>query len=386
LQAVLYPALPADRLADLLGVAGEAAEEGASFAARRAGDRALGLDHPDAAQPRPARAGGEVGDGLRLADRPAAARLDAAVPLLRRLPPVVGDPLEPVRLGVGESGLDRLLGRRLVALEGQDVVAPVVDDLLGDRRLAAHGVERDDAAFQRQQAQQLRQGDDLVRLVVDLDLAQDQPVVGRPGADEVDGRLAVGPVVRAAQRLAVMRHDPAGRQPARGASGHRQDPAEEAALEPLGVERREDAPEGVVRWDAVGERQEGAQPGELGAPERVHVGPPLRAADDGAQRDRDDVEQLVPLGVVAPRVGQRGEVGADVGVERRPHAVPPAGRSATRTPPVSRELRPPDHRSQDAIALGQYPSQVYVRNLVRYDPTAGVLDSNTRRLVPGPER
>ena len=73
-------------------------------------------------------------------------------------------------------------------------------------------------------------------------------MVGRPGADEGEGRLAGDPVVRASRRLAVERYDP----------------AEEAPLALLKVERGEGAPDGVVGRDAVGERQEGARPGELG--------------------------------------------------------------------------------------------------------------------------
>ena len=57
--------------------------------------------------------------------------------------------------GVGETPLfllvceqlDVVAQRALVALQGQDVVGLLVDDLLGDGALAAHGVDGDDGAL-----------------------------------------------------------------------------------------------------------------------------------------------------------------------------------------------------------------------------------------------
>ena len=58
----------------------------------------------------------------------------------------------------------------------------------------------------------------------------------------------------------------------------------------------------------MGQVEEGAQPPQFGVAERLALGPTLGAAEHGAQGDGKDIEQLVALGAVDARVGQRGEV------------------------------------------------------------------------------
>ena len=116
----------------------------------------------------------------------------------------------------------------------------------------------------------------------------------------------LAPVEGAAQRLAVDGDDLA-----LGGLVQRLDPAEEAPLELLGVEPLEEAAEGVMRGDAVGQVQEGAQPGELGVAEVLDVIPGVGPGDDGADGDGDDIEQFVEPGAVDAGVGQPGEVVGD---------------------------------------------------------------------------
>jgi hypothetical protein len=73
----------------------------------------------------------------------------------------------------------------------------------------------------------------------------------------------------------------------------RLDPAEEAPLEFVGVEPLEEAAEGVVRGDAVGQFQEGPQPGDLGVAEVLDVVPGVGPGDDRTDGDGDDVEEFV---------------------------------------------------------------------------------------------
>ena len=65
--------------------------------------------------------------------------------------------------------------------------------------------------------------------------------------------------------------------------------------------------------NAIGDREEGAQPGQRGLAERLALGPAIGHADDGAQGDGEDIEQLVLLGAVQTRVLQMGEVLVDGG-------------------------------------------------------------------------
>ncbi len=98
-----------------------------------------------------------------------------------------------VKLGAGQVLIPGVIShathvvvqRLLVTLEGEQIIAALVDHLLGDLALAAHRVRGDGSALQRQQFQGLRHGDDLVRFVANSKLTQNQPLLGCPGADQM---------------------------------------------------------------------------------------------------------------------------------------------------------------------------------------------------------
>ena len=91
----------------------------------------------------------------------------------------------------------------LVLLEGQDIVRPAGAEVLGDRGLAAHGIDRYDAALQFQQVQQPGNGGNLMGLGIGLPLAQDQLCLRGPGADHMQRGHPLPAVVGAAGGLAV---------------------------------------------------------------------------------------------------------------------------------------------------------------------------------------
>src|SRR5262249_54990893 len=70
----------------------------------------------------------------------------------------------PRLLLIGQPGGYVVGQRRLVVLDGQDVIAAAGDDLGAEVALAEEGVASDDAAPQRQDAQQLQSGLVLVGL------------------------------------------------------------------------------------------------------------------------------------------------------------------------------------------------------------------------------
>ncbi|MCG8352945.1 MAG: hypothetical protein MI924_34705 [Chloroflexales bacterium] len=76
---------------------------------------------------------------------------------------------------------------------------------VGTRRLRPHGIDSADTASQVQQGEELRDRGDRVCFGVDRHLAQHEPVHPRPGTDEGQRLLALGPVVRAPMGLAVNR-------------------------------------------------------------------------------------------------------------------------------------------------------------------------------------
>src|SRR5215204_5096065 len=129
----------------------------------------------------------------------------------------------------------------LVGLEDQQIIGVPFQDLASDRLLTAHGIQSHDAVLQGQRLEQRRDRSDLVRLAIDLTLAEHQALLAGPGADQVQRPLRPAAVKGAAQRLTVDRHDLAVEDLGKGLR-----PGAEAGLEGIRVDQHEDAPEGVV--------------------------------------------------------------------------------------------------------------------------------------------
>src|SRR5206468_3808762 len=124
---------------------------------------------------------------------------------------------------------------------------------------------------------------DLVALGVGGDLAQGDPLLAGPGADDVKCTEALGRVVRAAAGLAVD-----GDQAKRAAGVDRDrvgDPGLEAALEGFGLEGHEQATDAVARGDAVGQVEVPGQPGCPMSGPAMDGGGTVTAADDAADGD-----------------------------------------------------------------------------------------------------
>src|SRR4051794_7443358 len=309
MQPVLDPPMAPDggrqRLRRQLGARQVVAGLGRDLAA--AGDAADGLDRQHRPQARPVLEGGEDAHVRAGEDAPAH---PPPVAVVERVEAGAERPAE--REGVGrEPGPHLGVGLPAVALEGQQVVPAASRDPLGDRGLAGERVEAHQAAAQVQPVQQVGDGGQLAALALGGPLRQHQPALGGVGADQVQGRAALLPVERAAHRLAVDRDLP--RRALLGAE-HRPHPAEERALERLGVDQREDAAERVVRGDAVRQGEEAPEPRLLASAVEGDVLERLRLAEDGADRDHEDVDEPVLDLPPAARVLDRGEFG-DQGFE-----------------------------------------------------------------------
>src|SRR3954452_15357759 len=83
------------------------------------------------------------------------------------------------------------------------VVRALSLDGVGDRGLAAHGVEGDEGSGEGQALEQQRDGGDLIRLGVGGFLPEHQALPGRPGGDKMQRLAALAAVVRAPRSLAV---------------------------------------------------------------------------------------------------------------------------------------------------------------------------------------
>ena len=178
-------------------------------------------------------------------------------------------------------------------------------DLLGNVGPAGERVQADQTAAQVQAVEQLGQHRKLAPLGLRRTLRQHQPMLHRERADQVQRRAAVLAVERAPDRLAVDRDLP---RSGRIGPEHRADPVEKATLEALGVDQHQYPAKRVVRGNAARQVEKLREPIPLAAAIKRDVLEALRLTDHGADRDHQDVEQLVLAPPVAARVLDLGEL------------------------------------------------------------------------------
>ena len=205
------------------------------------------------------------------------------------------DPIAAVDRGdavlIDEGGLDRFEQLGLVALDHQQVVALLRNDLFGNAFLAAHGVDRDQQPLDRERLQQLRNRGDLVALGGDLLLAEHQSQLGGEGADHVDRALAAA--ARAAHGLAVNCDRAGEARIVAERTDHAAHPAPEHVLELLRIERTQDPKEGLLGRDAVLEHEEATQPRLLGACPESDVLDRVAVREHGGDQDHQDLPEVV---------------------------------------------------------------------------------------------
>ena len=215
----------------------------------------------------------------------------------------------------------------VIALQRQHVVGLAGADGRGDALLAAHRVDGDDAALDRQQLQQRRNRRDFVGLLLGAHLPEQQALRARPGTDDVQ-RRAFGRA-RAAHALAVDRHH----IPRLDARRQRPQPGRDHLLQLIRIKPREHPRKGVVRGDAAGQLQKPRKPLALGMPELGDLVPVFGAPDHRADRDRQDVEQLVPAGALDARIAHAFEVFKQAGLDSGAHGRTEEMRAGRRTMP-----------------------------------------------------
>ncbi len=142
--------------------------------------------------------------------------------------------------------------------------------------------------FEHQAIQQFGDGGDLIGLAIDPALAQHQPLLARPRADQMQRRLVAPAVEGSPHRLAVDSDD----LPLDG-PGKRARPRQEAGLEGVRVNEQEDPPEGVMRGNTMGQGQELLQPSELAAAVQGDIFPALGAGDHGAHGNHYNIQESV---------------------------------------------------------------------------------------------
>ena len=128
--------------------------------------------------------------------------VNTAVALFPGVVPLVRESREVGLQGRLEQRLHLFVQARWIALQCQDIVSLLFADLLGDRGLRAHRVDRHGRVFNVQQLQKFGDGRDLAqlfltadfssqptfprsRLLLAGDLPERQAVLARPGRDQV---------------------------------------------------------------------------------------------------------------------------------------------------------------------------------------------------------
>lgn len=257
-----------------------------------------GLDHDGRAHRRPEFAH-RIPHGAEVMCHHAAAGIAAGVPL------VDGDVLLQLPEGhitdrVVERRLDGLRQIGLVVLGRQDEVGPAFDDLVCYLALAADGVDADRRPAHVQHVQQQRHGRDLVALGRRAALRQRQPAGRLAQRHQMHHRLLA--TARAPHALAID-----GQRRPRQRRAQRLHPPHEARLELLCVEQRKHPVEGVMRGNAMLERQPAPQPLQLHATPVGHVHPVLGPAGHPRQRHQQQLLQRVAAARAVSRVDQIGE-------------------------------------------------------------------------------
>ena len=166
------------------------------------------------------------------------------------------------------------------------------------------------AAGQFEAAQEFGHGGDFVALGRRAELAEDESVALRPGADQMHRAAArAARAAAAAQRLAIEGHDLAGQRRAQALG-----PGGESLGKLRGVEQSEDTPEGVVAGDAVGECEQALEPVALGLAELLDVHKALGTAEQRAEGDEQNVVERMAFGAREARVFEVVEVVAEADV------------------------------------------------------------------------
>ena len=200
--------------------------------------------------------------------------------------------------GVVEKKHDVVMKRSLISLQGEGIVAALIDDLLGDGALAIERVGSHDRSFQPQHLQQFRHGGNFVRLRVGGDLRQHKALLAAPGGDHVQRRLATGAVERAAQNLAVDRHNPFALL---GETSH--EPLKRRP-ELLRIEHAEKPAERVMAGNAILKPEKPAQERLLRLREKAHVDRALPAAQNRAHGYRQNLMKVMQRRIASARVVQ----------------------------------------------------------------------------------
>jgi hypothetical protein len=195
--------MSADRAPKGLGVPCKAHNVVATFAGHLLAYLPLRFDHPNTAQPRPHLAGIEIGDHLRISNRPILALFQSPMSCVLRWVVVMQQVSSLSGQGRSLQVDDILIEGALIGFERQHILAVLLLDLPGNLGMAVHRVDAHDAACHFQLLQQDGQRGLLIGMRFHMALGQDQVARRGPRTHHLHGCLALYTLMGATGRLAI---------------------------------------------------------------------------------------------------------------------------------------------------------------------------------------
>ena len=162
------------------------------------------LDHPHAVPVGPRGLGAKP---LNLRRDPIPTRFNAAMIPIDRFVIGVSDVSKPRGPGIVEKHRHRLSKRRVIVLQGQDIICPLLCHGLRHVFLTPHGINRDHRSSDVEQTEECGKGGNVIRLLLDFQVPQHSTVRTGPGTHQMESSRGGGRIKGMAQRFAVDGYD-----------------------------------------------------------------------------------------------------------------------------------------------------------------------------------
>ncbi len=133
----------------------------------------------------------------------------------------------------------------MVTLDCQQVITPLIGDLLGDVGVGPHGVDGHELTFEVEQFEQPGDGFDFVAFLGDEFLGEGDPALRGPGTHGMDGFASLE-TIAAAQTFAVERDDLIAKNRLEGP-----DVCDETLFEEVGIDDLKEVGDGLRAWDSM---------------------------------------------------------------------------------------------------------------------------------------
>ena len=208
-------------------------------------------------------------------------------------------------LGSVKKARHIVIARGGIFCERQDIIGLLSRDDLGDGLLTPPGINGHRGASQIEPLYERGNGGDFIGRVIHFDLSEHETIGGGPRTHQVHGGFRSGLIKRMAERFAVDGHDVATRQVAEGRR-----PSDEALGQFLRVQPRQDAPDGVMTGNAMGQGQQLSEPLGLSLAVLLNVFPAVCPTHHRTDRKDEHIDQLVALigGMGASGIGSGGKM------------------------------------------------------------------------------